>query len=145
MAGKATTPLQNLEWEARWCKMSRVFCLVSEFQHLFFTCLFNRNTPFFKWKKSKISPTLQILPVQIHNKQQQVCSREWYEKVLIDFSDSFELKSEGQRITLAFVGLSKAVRQAGVLTCGSCHRSARPHPHRAWSCQVPKTAESTLY
>ena len=32
--------------------------------------------------------------------------------------------------------------RAGVLTCGSCHleRSARQHPHRGWSCQVPKTA-----
>ena len=39
------------------------------------------------------------------------------------------------------------VRRAGVRTCGSCHleRSARPHPHRGWSCQVPKTAEITLF
>ena len=39
------------------------------------------------------------------------------------------------------------VRRAGVLTCESCHleRSARPHPHRGWSCQVPKTAEITLF
>ena len=39
------------------------------------------------------------------------------------------------------------VRRAGVLTCGSCHleRSARPHPHRGWSCQVPKTAEITQF
>ena len=39
------------------------------------------------------------------------------------------------------------VRRAGVLTCGSCHLecSARPHPHCAWSCQVPKTAEITLF
>ena len=35
---------------------------------------------------------------------------------------------------------------AHVLTCGSCHleRSARPHPHRGWSCQVQKTAEITV-
>ena len=39
------------------------------------------------------------------------------------------------------------VRRAGVLTCGSCHleRSARPHPRRGSSCQVPKTAEITLF
>jgi len=39
------------------------------------------------------------------------------------------------------------VRRAGVLTRGSRHleRSSRPHPHRGWSCQVPKTAEITLF
>ena len=39
------------------------------------------------------------------------------------------------------------VRRAGVLTCGSCHleHSARPHPHRGWSCQVPKSGEITLF
>ena len=39
------------------------------------------------------------------------------------------------------------VRRAGVLTCGSCHleRSARQHPHRGWSCQVPKTAKIRLF
>ena len=39
------------------------------------------------------------------------------------------------------------VRRAGIRTCGSCHleRSARPHPHCGRSCQVPKTAEITLF
>ena len=39
------------------------------------------------------------------------------------------------------------VRRAGVLKCRSCHleRSARPHPHRGLSCQVPKTAAITLF
>ena len=39
------------------------------------------------------------------------------------------------------------VRRAGFLTCESCHleRSARPHPHRRWSCQVPETAQITLF
>jgi len=39
------------------------------------------------------------------------------------------------------------VRRAGVLACGSCRleRSARPHPHRGRSCQVPKTAEIILF
>jgi len=39
------------------------------------------------------------------------------------------------------------VRRAGVLMCGSRHleRSVRPRPHRGWSCQVPKTAEITLF
>ena len=56
---------------------------------------------------------------------------------------SFEIRFESA-VTIRF---ESTVRRAGVLTCGSCHleRSARPHPHRGWSCQVPKTAEITLF
>jgi len=47
---------------------------------------------------------------------------------------------------LFYTTAAHEVRRAGVLTRGSRHleRSARPHPHRGWSCQVPKTAEITL-
>ena len=70
-----------------------------------------------------------------------------------EFSTSFgwekggNVISAGWQVTLCVTAAAHEVRRAGVLTYGSCHleRSARPHPRRGWSCQVPKTAEITLF